>query len=95
MPYVSENPAVSVQCACIVKFVGVVQSLLKYPEAHRHWPIDVAPAAFVPENGGQGSQVKSSLPPHEPTEYWFLRQDVGLRHGAHVFEVEALPEDTM
>ena len=72
-----------------------VESLSKYPEAHRHWPIDVAPAAFVPANGGQGSQVKSPLPPHEPTEYWFLRQDVGLRHGAHLFEVEALPEDTM
>jgi hypothetical protein len=34
-----------------------VESLSKYPEAHRHWPIDVAPAAAVPENGGHGSQV--------------------------------------
>ena len=34
-----------------------VESLSEYPEAHRHFPIDVAPAAAVPENGGQGSQV--------------------------------------
>jgi hypothetical protein len=34
-----------------------VESLSKYPEAHRHLLIDVAPAAFVPENGGHGSQV--------------------------------------
>ena len=34
-----------------------VESLSKYPEAQTHCPIDVAPAAVVLENGGQGSQV--------------------------------------
>ena len=53
VPYVSEKLAVSLHNAGTVD----VASLSKYPEGHRHWPIDVAPAAAVPENGGHGSQV--------------------------------------
>ena len=33
-----------------------VEALSKYPEAHTHLPIDVAPAAAVLENGGHDSQ---------------------------------------